>query len=134
MMRRTALTPAAVILALLFAVPLIIIAFNSLHGRGAYGGITAVWTISNYARLVDSLYLVIFARTFLMAAAATALCLLLGFPLALFISRARKRKILYLQLVTLPFWTSFLLRTYAWMFLLRDTGLFNTAARNGSDS
>jgi spermidine/putrescine transport system permease protein len=55
------------------------------------------------------------------------ICLLLGFPLALFISRAGPRKNLYLFLVILPFWTSFLIRTYAWMFLLRDTGLFNTA-------
>ena len=55
------------------------------------------------------------------------LCLALGFPLALFISRAGSRKNLYLSLVILPFWTSFLVRTYAWMFLLRDTGLINTA-------
>ena len=54
---------------------------------------------------------------------------MLGFPLALFISRATRRKNLYLQLVMLPFWTSFLVRTYAWMFLLRDTGLINTALR-----
>src|SRR5207253_2569432 len=60
------------------------------------------------------------------AVAATALCLLLGFPLALFISRAQKWRGLYLFLVILPFWTSFLVRTYAWMFLLRDTGLLNT--------
>lgn len=126
-MRRIALTPAAAILIVLFAGPLAIVAFHSLHGRGAYGGVTAVWTISNYLRLTDSLYIAIFFRTFLMAATATTVCLLLGFPLALFISRARTRKVLYLQLVTLPFWTSFLLRTYAWMFLLRDTGLINTA-------
>jgi spermidine/putrescine transport system permease protein len=54
------------------------------------------------------------------------LCLLLGFPLALFIARSGPRKNLYLSLVILPFWTSFLIRTYAWMFLLRDTGLINT--------
>ena len=51
---------------------------------------------------------------------------MLGFPLALFLSRAGRRKNLYLSLVILPFWTSFLVRTYAWMFLLRDTGLINT--------
>jgi spermidine/putrescine transport system permease protein len=62
-----------------------------------------------------------------MALAATMLCLILAFPAALFISRAAGRKNLYLQLVMLPFWTSFLVRTYAWIFLLRDTGLFNTA-------
>jgi spermidine/putrescine transport system permease protein len=60
------------------------------------------------------------------AIVATAFCLLLGFPMALFISRSGRRKNLYLQLVTLPFWTSFLVRTYAWLFLLRDTGLINT--------
>ena len=62
-----------------------------------------------------------------MAAATTGICLLLGFPLALFISRAGPRKNIYLQLVILPFWTSFLVRLYAWLFLLRDTGLINTA-------
>jgi spermidine/putrescine transport system permease protein len=62
-----------------------------------------------------------------MALASTVLCLLLAFPAALFISRAARHKNLYLQLVMLPFWTSFLVRTYAWIFLLRDTGLFNAA-------
>src|SRR6202007_1390730 len=76
--------------------------------------------------LFDPLYGVIFVRSFWVAAVATTLCLVLGFPLALFISRAGKRKNLYLSLVILPFWTSFLVRTYAWMFLLRDTGLINT--------
>jgi spermidine/putrescine transport system permease protein len=52
--------------------------------------------------------------------------LVLAFPLALFISRSGPRKNIYLSLVIVPFWTSFLIRTYAWMFLLRDTGLINT--------
>ncbi|HUS08586.1 MAG TPA: ABC transporter permease, partial [Bryobacteraceae bacterium] len=95
--------------------------------RGVYGGVIPPWTLENYARLLDPLYGWILLRTLAMAASATAACLLLGFPLALFISRAGRRKNLYLQLVILPFWTSFLVRTYAWMFLLRDTGLINTA-------
>jgi spermidine/putrescine transport system permease protein len=66
-------------------------------------------------------------RSVILSAAATAMCIVLAFPLALFISRATRYKNLYLQLVMLPFWTSFLVRTYAWMFLLRDTGLVNTA-------
>src|SRR2546423_8553329 len=61
-----------------------------------------------------------------MALGAPALCLVFAFPAALFIARAPRRKNLYLQLVMLPFWTSFLVRTYAWIFLLRDTGLINT--------
>ena len=50
----------------------------------------------------------------------------MAFPLAFYIARAGSRKTLLLNLVMLPFWTSFLIRTYAWMFLLRDTGLVNT--------
>src|SRR3954453_20097252 len=61
-----------------------------------------------------------------MAGVASVGCTVLGVSLALFISRAGSRKNLYLQLVILPFWTSFLVRTYAWMFLLRDTGLINS--------
>src|SRR5205085_6919864 len=73
------------------------------------------------------LYGIILLRTIALSFASTLLCLMFGFPLALFISRAGKRKNLYLQLVMIPFWTSFLVRTYAWMFLLRDTGLINSA-------
>ncbi len=118
--------PAALVLAILFLAPLAIIAVYSLLTRGAYGGIEAPWTVGSYVRFFDPLYGVIVLRSFLVAAAATLLCLVLGFPLALFISRAGPRKNLYLALVILPFWTSFLVRTYAWMFLLRDSGLLNT--------
>ena len=94
---------------------------------GPYGGVGQPWTLENYQRLFDPLYLTILLRSFAMALAATALCLVFAFPAALFIARAPRRTNLYLQLVMLPFWTSFLVRTYAWMFLLRDTGLINTA-------
>lgn len=124
-LRRLFLAPAALFLTIFFAAPMAIVLFYSFHDRGVYGGIADDLTFGNYTRLLDPLYGLIFLRTFLMAAFATIGCLLMGFPLALFISRAGKRKTLYLQLVTLPFWTSFLVRTYAWMFLLRDTGLIN---------
>lgn len=121
------LLPARVWLALLLGAPLAIVCAYSLLTRGAYGGVTPPWTIENYGRLFDPLYGAVLLRSLVMAAVATILCLLLGFPLALFLSRARERKSLYLFLVILPFWTSFLVRTYAWLFLLRDTGLVNTA-------
>ena len=114
-------------MAVLFAAPFAIVLAYSFLTRGAYGGVEQPWTVENYRRLFDPLYLTILLRSFVMALVATALCLVLAFPAALFISRAAKRKNLYLQLVMLPFWTSFLVRTYAWMFLLRDTGLINTA-------
>jgi spermidine/putrescine transport system permease protein len=84
------------------------------------------WSLDNYARALDPLYGAILLRSVAIAAAATALCVLLGVPLALFIARAGRHKNLCLQLVILPLWTSLLVRTYAWQFLLRDTGLINT--------
>jgi len=121
------LLPTWLAMVLLFAAPLAIVLAYSLLTRGVYGGVEHPWTAESYRRLVDPLYLTILLRSFVMALAATALCLVLAFPAALFISRASRRKNLYLQLVMLPFWTSFLVRTYAWLFLLRDTGLINTA-------
>jgi spermidine/putrescine transport system permease protein len=126
-LRKWFLLPAWLSMAVLFAAPFAIVLAYSLLTRGVYGGIEPPWTLESYRRLFDPLYLAILCRSFAMALAATALCLLLAFPAALFISRAARRKNLYLQLVMLPFWTSFLVRTYAWIFLLRDTGLFNTA-------
>ena len=125
-LRRIFLAPAAVILVLLYGIPLLIIGVYSVLQRGAYGGVEAVLTLASFQRLADSLYLTILARSFLVAAAATLLCLMLAFPLAWFISHAGPRKNLYLALVVLPFWTSILICMYSWMFLLRDTGLVNT--------
>jgi spermidine/putrescine transport system permease protein len=123
------LLPAWLWMAALFAAPFAIVLAYSLMTRGDIGGIELPWSAESYQRLIDPLYLTIVWRSFAMALAATALCLVFAFPAALFISRANSRRNLYLQLVMLPFWTSFLVRTYAWLFLLRDTGLINTALR-----
>ena len=120
------LSPAWSILAALYLAPLLIVCAYSLLTRGAYGGIQAPWTPENFRRLADPLYGTILLRSAGMAALATGVCLVLAFPLALFITRSGKRKRIFLLLVIVPFWTSFLVRTYAWMFLLRDTGLINT--------
>ncbi|HEY4085529.1 MAG TPA: ABC transporter permease [Bryobacteraceae bacterium] len=120
------LLPARVWMVLFFAAPLAIVAAYSFLTRGDYGGVEHPWTIESYTRLADPLYLAILWRSLWIAGLSTAICVAMGFPLALFISRAGKRKNLYLQLVLLPFWTSFLVRTYAWLFILRDTGLINT--------
>jgi spermidine/putrescine transport system permease protein len=125
-LRSWSLLPARLWMALFFAAPLAIICGYSFLTRGDYGGVEQPWTLENLTRLADPLYLGVLWRSIWIAALSTALCALLGFPLALFISRAGRRKDLYLQLVLLPFWTSFLVRTYAWLFILRDTGLVNT--------
>ncbi|MDH3987903.1 MAG: ABC transporter permease subunit [Gammaproteobacteria bacterium] len=81
----------------------------------------------NYAFLLtDKLYAITYLKSVLMALSATALCLLLGFPIAYGIARAESatRNILLL-LIVLPFWISFLLRVYAWMGLLNNYGVIN---------
>jgi spermidine/putrescine transport system permease protein len=120
------LFPARVWSALFLAAPLAIVCVYSLLTRGDYGGVEYPWTGENYSRLVDPLYLAILWRSLWVATLSTVLCGVLGFPLALFIARAKRHRNLLLQLVLLPFWTSFLVRTYAWLFILRDTGLINT--------
>ena len=126
-LRTAFLSPAAVLMLATLVAPSAIILVYSVLTRGAYGGVEHPFTLENYARLFDPLYGVILLRSLWIAAVSTALCLAMGFPLALFIARSGKRKNLWLLLVILPFWTSFLIRTYAWMFLLRDTGLINSA-------
>jgi len=125
-LRSMFLAPPAVLMLVTIAIPLGIIFVYSVLSRGAYGGVELPWTFENYGRLIDPLYARIFVRSFALAGLATLLCIVLGFPLALFIAQSGARKNLYLSLVILPFWTSFLIRLYAWMFLLRDTGLINT--------
>lgn len=117
--------PAEVVMVLLFYLPLAVIFGYSFLTRGAYGGASRPTTMEAYARAFDPLYLQIVLRSVWIAAASTAICLVAAFPLAFHIARFGRAKTLLINLVTLPFWTSFLIRTYAWMFLLRDTGLIN---------
>jgi putrescine transport system permease protein len=83
--------------------------------------------LANYHFLfTDALYLDSFLYSLKVAAVSTLLCLLLGYPMALGITRASAQwRNLLLMLVILPFWTSFLLRVYAWIGLLKDDGLIN---------
>jgi len=129
-LRGLCLAPARIINLLLFIAPMAIVLAYSLLSRGIYGGVERPWTVESYARLVDPLYGRILLRSFWISGLSTLLCLVLGLPMALFIARSGVRRNLYLNLVILPFWTSFLVRTYAWMFLLRDTGLINTVLQS----
>jgi len=129
-LRTIFLAPGAVIMLSLFFLPLLVVLAYSFLSRGPYGGVLLPWSAESYTRIFDSLYLAILWRSVWIAAVATGICLALAFPLALYIARAGERKTLLLNLVMLPFWTSFLIRTYAWMFLLRDTGLINTALQS----
>ncbi len=84
-------------------------------------------TVENFRFLLtDTLYAVTYLKSVFIAAAATALCLILGFPMAYAIARSSTSvRGLLLLLVVLPFWISFLLRVYAWMGLLNNHGVIN---------
>jgi spermidine/putrescine transport system permease protein len=119
------LAPGLGWLLIFFAVPITAMLVVSVMPRGVYGGVEPGFTLEHYRRFFDPLYLGILWRTLLWSAGCTAICLLLGFPVAYVIARARKWRAVLLLLVILPFWTSFLVRTFAMMFLLRDSGLVN---------
>ena len=119
------LLPAGAWLAIFFAIPLGIVATYAFRPRHILGGVYPGWTTVHVARLVEPLYLVVLQRSVLLSLVATLLALIVSYPIALVIVRATRWRALLLFLVVLPFWTSFLVRTYATIFLIRDTGLIN---------
>lgn len=119
------LAPGGFWLLLFFLVPLLIMFVYSFMPRGIYGGVDPGFTLQHYARFFDPLYLDVLRRTFLWSIACTVICLVLGYPVAYLIVRGGRWRNILLFLVVLPFWTSFLVRTFAMIFLMRDTGLIN---------
>lgn len=119
------LTPGGFWLFAFFLIPILIMFVYSVMPRGIYGGVERGFTLEHYARFFDPLYLEILQRTFLWSVACTLICLVLGYPVAYLIVRSTRWRNLLLFLVVLPFWTSFLVRTFAMIFLMRDTGLIN---------
>jgi spermidine/putrescine transport system permease protein len=120
------LAPGGLWLLVFFLIPILIMLVYSVMPRGIYGGVERGFTLEHYRRFFDPLYLDILQRTFVWSIACTVICLLLGYPVAYVIARGGRWKNLLLFLVVLPFWTSFLVRTFAMIFLMRDTGFINT--------
>ncbi|MGL5063549.1 MAG: ABC transporter permease [Microcoleus sp.] len=125
------LFPATAWLIIFFALPLLIILAYSFLERGTYGGVTAIFTLSNYQRLFSEVFLGVIGRSIWLAFLTTVACLLVGYPLAFFIAtRPPRWRNALLLLVIIPFWTNFLVRTYAWMVLLQNQGVVNTALQS----
>ena len=102
----------------------------SFCDRDELGRIVFDFTTDAYVRVFDPIYLGIFARSVGYAASTTVLCLLIGFPVAWWIGRSPPRaRDRWLLLVMVPFWTSFLVRTYAWIMILKQEGLLNAVLR-----
>jgi len=120
------LAPLLAWLALFVVAPALLLLGCSLGERDEFGQVLWGFSLENYARVLDPIYLRIFLRSLGFAALTTGLCLLIGYPVAYQIARAAPRvRELLLLLVMVPFWTSFLVRTYAWMAILREEGLLN---------
>lgn len=126
--RRGALVglPSFVYLIVLFAVPLAIVTVYSFATRSRTGRtILGDWNLSAYGRLADPLVLQITGRSLLFALVTTAICLAVGYPFAYFLAtRPVRYRAVLLVLVMIPFWSNFLVRTYAWRVLLGSDGPF----------
>ena len=135
LIQRLTLTPYSVWAALFIVVPLLFIAyyaFTDANFNFTTENITRFFTATSTvgdggaSREVHT-YLVIFLRSLKLAVISTAICLLMGYPIAYIIARAapRTQKIM-ITLIMIPMWMNFLIRTYAWMTILQDTGIINS--------
>lgn len=121
------ISPIVVWMLAFFIVPIFFIILISFFTRGQYGDIKYSLSFNNYARLISPLYIKILAQSLIIALATTILCLIFGYPFAYFVAKAPKRyRMLLILLIIIPFWTNSLVRTYAWIILLRSEGIINS--------
>ncbi|MEG7359297.1 ABC transporter permease [Pseudomonas citronellolis] len=130
-------SPALLAIGLFLVVPILIVGAYSLMQANPYGGVNHVFSSDAYVSLLferqldDSLafadsYLVIALRSLGIATATTVITLLVGFPVAVWLAmQPARRRGLLIFLITVPFWANLLIRTYAWILLLRGTGAIN---------
>lgn len=121
------LFPGLFWLVLFFLVPLFVILLYSFLTPGPTGNVIWQFTLENYFTLfTKDLYVNAYVRSLWIGVVTTVICLLIGYPLALYIvQRPPRWRNLLLFLVLIPFWTNFLVRTYAWMIILANNGLIN---------
>ena len=111
--------PYVVWMAIFVVAPLILVVVYAFSSRN--GG----FTLENFTTMAD--YVTVFGRSFLLALIATLVCILIGYPLAYLLAREGPgMRRAAMMLIMLPMWMNFLLRTYAWMSILENTGLLNT--------
>lgn len=133
----TLLTPVTLFLGVFFLLPLLIIALFSFLTPGLYGGVEWAFYHWNYGRIFgwaddiievyEPIYLQILGRSLGFAALTVLLCLILCYPVAFWVSRLPNRwRMLFLFLITLPFFSSLIVRLYAWLLILKPSGILNT--------
>ena len=108
---------------LFIVIPLIIIVFFSFTQETSSG---YSFTLENFKRVLNSQYVSVFRRSLVLAFQSTVLCLILGYPVAYFISKMKSnRRNILIMLFIVPMWMNFLLRTYAWLPILGKNGVIN---------
>jgi spermidine/putrescine transport system permease protein len=122
------LAPAGVWLLLLFVVPIGLIGLFSLVADLKPGALVNLTGLQNYLAILDGVNLAVLGRSLLLAVCTTVICLVLGYPVAYWLTQKVPQRWQQLMLLAfvLPCWTSSLLRTYAWITILRPTGVLNT--------
>ncbi|WP_245641796.1 ABC transporter permease [Nonomuraea candida] len=122
------LSPGLTYLVVFMLVPLALVMSYTVFQRGRFGGVVYEFTTENFERLIDPLYLSVVGESLKIAAITTVLALLIGYPTAYLIAQLPPRwKTMALVAIVLPFWTSFIIRVYAWTILLSGPGLLNSA-------
>ena len=120
-----------IFLTIFAAFPVVSMLFMSVLTAGRFGGVTTPFTLDNFVRATDQTFLKVIFTSILIATATAVLSLLIGFPTALFISRlSRKWQVILIIAIILPYWTNFLVRTYAWLVLLNNEGIINKFLKN----
>lgn len=134
LIQRLTLTPYSVWAALFIVVPLIFVAyyaFTDASFRFTTENVTRFFTATSVVDDGEAVrevhtYLLIFMRSLKLAVISTLICLLMGYPIAYIMARAKARtQKIMVTLIMIPMWMNFLIRTYAWMTILQDTGIFN---------
>jgi len=121
------LSPSLLWLGIFFVLPLFIVFIYSFGTRGEYSGVRLTFTLANYIKFFNPLFLTTLVRSLAIGLVVTAICLLLGYPLAYYIAiHAGKWKNTLLVLVIIPFWTNYLIRIFTWILILRTEGILNT--------
>jgi spermidine/putrescine transport system permease protein len=124
------LAPLVFWILLFIVVPSVLMLVYSFATRDELGQVVYSFTIENYRRMLQPLYVGVLWRSLLLAGSTALLCLIVGYPAAYFIARANERgRVRLLLAIMLPFWTSFLIRVYAWMTIFKSEGLLNAALR-----
>jgi spermidine/putrescine transport system permease protein len=118
-------------LVLFFALPLVLVFVYSFASRSSTGQtVLQDWNLESYRRLFSPLVLEIFVRSFLLALVTTLVCLLVSYPFAYYIAtRGPRVRSVLLVLVMIPFWSNFLVRTYAWRVILGSDGLVSQVSQ-----